>query len=111
MDQETRSSLGLTHERDSLTIQKGQCGAQINEHVFDENRRSLQLVHPIPEPHHNRNNKWEEDGFQCQPHLGEATVLIDNCQMQIANVANIQIHLPFRVDRQTNVQQIEIMMQ
>lgn len=64
----------------------------------------------VPEPTHNCHNKWEENRFQGQPYFGETAVLINYGQVQIANVPDIQVHFTLRIDRQTNIEQIKIVM-
>lgn len=94
-----------------LTIQQRQRNAQIQQHVLEQNGLPMQLMDPMPEPHHYRHNDREKACLQRQPNLCEATILIDDRQLELFDVADVQVHLTIGVDRQPNVQQIVVVMQ
>lgn len=64
----------------------------------------------IPEPAHYGHNKRKENRFQGKPHFGEATILINDGQMQVSNISNVQIHLALGINGQTYIHQIIIVM-
>ena len=61
-----------------LTIQERQRCSKIDQHIFQQDRFSLQQMNSMPKPNHNSNNEWAENTFQGNPDFSESTVLV-NC--------------------------------
>lgn len=57
----------------------------------------------LPEPGHDDDDEGQEDRFERNPDLGETTVLVDYGEVQVLDVANIQVHLHVAVDGNSNV--------
>lgn len=86
-------------------IQNCQSCADREQHILEQNRLSVQLVNTVPEPKHGDQDKREEGCLHGPPDSSEAAILVDSYQSQVAQVTQVRVHL------ETNVQQVEIVVQ
>lgn len=94
-----------------LTVQERQSCSKIDQHIFEKNWFTLKQMNSIPKPSHYSDDEREEYCLQRDPDFSEASVLIDNSQVKIHDVANVLVHLEISVNGNANIKQVEVVVQ